>query len=591
MPSDPVSFALCTPGHLCFPSTRTLAETWSQNGVRVVTRQTGHLVFYRPDGRRFLATDPAGHPLHECEWQSNADGTVSLARARIRLDWNRWVGLKPGGLVNETRLNLATRPGWQRLTVEDLRQMAAQAMRVAMEEVRFFYGDDDLVIDVHGQATIRHRKDAFYVLDDGSFESARFMACMGAMHWDSIDFLPVVELFKSLLPGTGSATFELIRALYDDQHEGQANPRALRYRGIPTYPSEAAFRLFSSFFLPHAPSGADPLIVFMDQARAHEITWTPAPDPPVRYFYEQPSLCLTVQGERIQKATLADDGMGLPYVNPARRHVVPWDRSVTVRDKGVELIDRQQRQHMMIHVRCLQPMPSGPVPAPSPTDWRSVFVDGVPSVQAGEVFGAMLLYPEDHAPIGELAAQPFVADYLQDVAEQDREISHLVSQAGRILIENGDAVIATCMPFDHPREIVAYVRFPAFAVKQAQQIWSVCAELRRWEWLKLTRFMERKTAESTGECYDLAYVWLPYEDFVRPEALHAHGRMLASRIRPGGTAFVVGPVRFSSDLGQSGFDLCWEEPVESLPTFQMHRTILPKARVKTGLTLFHVKRS
>ena len=103
--------------------------------------------------------------------------------------------------------------------------------------------------------------------------------------------------------------------------------------------------------------------------------------------------------------------------------------------------------------------------------------------------------------------------------------------------------------------------------------------------------MERTATVSTGEHYDLAYMWVPYEDFERPEALEDHGRILASRIRSGGTAFVVGPLRFRRDLSQSGFDVCWEEPVESLPTFQMHRTILPKARVKTGLTLFHVQRS
>ena len=131
MSFDPVTFALQTPGHLSFPSTQAFVKHFEQSGGRVVTRETGHLVFYRPDGRRVLATDPGGHPLHECDWQSSADGTVSLARARIRLDWGQWIGLKPGGLVNETRLNLAMRPGWQGITPEDLRAMAAQAMGAA----------------------------------------------------------------------------------------------------------------------------------------------------------------------------------------------------------------------------------------------------------------------------------------------------------------------------------------------------------------------------------------------------------------------------------------------------------------------------
>ncbi|MFM8535695.1 MAG: hypothetical protein ACKOEC_19255, partial [Acidimicrobiia bacterium] len=236
--------ALTRPGSLTFPSNRPFAQDLTGNGGHVVRQASGHLVFFGPGHRRVLATDPDGNPLHECEWRTAPDGTARLLHARLKLDWGQWVGVKPGGLVNSTQLDLSKKPGWQRLRADDLRQMAAQAMQVPFEEVKFFYGDEDLVIDARGQATIRHHKDAFYVLDDGTFAQSRFMACMGAMHWHSIDFLPVVELFQSLLPGTGSATFELIRGLYDDQHDGQHQPPALRYRGIPTYPSEAAHRLF-----------------------------------------------------------------------------------------------------------------------------------------------------------------------------------------------------------------------------------------------------------------------------------------------------------------------------------------------------------
>ena len=34
----------------------------------------------------------------------------------------------------------------------------------------------------------------------------------------------------------------------------------------------------------------------------------------------------------------------------------------------------------------------------------------------------------------------------------------------------------------------------------------------------------------------------------------------------------------------------WSESVAGLPTFTMHKTILPNARLKTGLTLFHLRR-
>ena len=200
-----------------------------------------------PDGRSRRS------PLHECEWAEHADGPVYLVSARLYLDWGQWVGLKPNGLVNAMNLDLTTRPEWQSLTRQDLRIMASRAMGVAVEEVEFFYADEDLVLDGTGHATIRQRKDAFYVLEDGTWERARFMSCMSAMHWATIDYLPVVELFKSLLPGTGSAAFELIRGLYDDQNP--QNPRLLQYRGIPPIRQQRLSGCSAIFLRPRTGAG------------------------------------------------------------------------------------------------------------------------------------------------------------------------------------------------------------------------------------------------------------------------------------------------------------------------------------------------
>lgn len=592
MSSDPIASALHHPGHLWFPSTRALAKNFETSGGRVERLPTGHLIFYRPDGRRFLATDPAGHPLHECEWESRVDGRIALARARVRLDWGQWVGLKPGGLVNQTTLNLATKPGWQRLTPDDLRTMAAQALRVPIEEVRWFYRDEDLSIDAKGIATIRHRKDAFYALEDGGFDRARFMSCMGAMHWDHIDFLPVVELFKSLLPGTGSAAFELIRGLYDDQNKTKPTPRPLRYRGIPTYPSEAAFRLFSSFFVPQAPGGGSPLALFMDAARAHQITWLPVTQPPLRYFDPAQDLSLTVQGGVVQKATLAHESAGLPYVNPTGRRVVPLDRSLRVSGEQLILKDREEEKVFTLPCPGIT-LPTGAPAAPvSPIDWRTVFTDGVPVIRPADAYGAVLLYPEDDREIGELAAQPFVADYLQDLGEQDREIGSILSRAERVLIDNGDAVIATCVPFDRPRDYQAWIRHAAYAQRQAQQLWTQCAEVQRWEWLQRIRFVPAEAAsEGTPPLYDLAYQWVPYEWFNSATELTLLPERLRQVLRPAGQAFVIGPSSLRESLSKQKFHIHWEEAVQNLPTFRMHQTIVPKAKVKAGLTLFHVRPS
>ena len=98
--------ALAYPGNISFFGNHVFARDLAAAGGRCVEQSTGHLVFYRQDGLRFLATDPDGNPLHECEWGIDAGGNVTLLRARIRLDWGQWVGLKPAGLVNETSFNL-----------------------------------------------------------------------------------------------------------------------------------------------------------------------------------------------------------------------------------------------------------------------------------------------------------------------------------------------------------------------------------------------------------------------------------------------------------------------------------------------------
>ena len=593
MSPDPVSFALQNPTHLSFPSTRALADHWDQGGGRVVTRPTGHLIFYRPDGRRFLATDPLGHPLHECEWQSNAGGTVSLARARIRLDWGQWIGLKPGGLVNETRLNLAAKPGWRQITADHLRAMAAQALRVPIEDIRWFYRNEDFSIDINGMATIRHRKDALYVLNKGTFESARFMACMGAMHWDRIDFLPVVELFKSLLPGTGSAVFELIRGLFDDQNEGRPSPQPLRYRGIPTYPSEAAFRLFSSCFTPVVPAGGNPLALFMDQPRSHQLTWIPAQDPPLRYFESEQNLCLTVQGGLIRKATVADDSTGLSYVEARNRRMSPLDRRLEV--KGHELILKDRETQTGIQFRSEISVASTPSAeyVDSPVDWRTLFVQGVPPIRPAEAFGAVLSYPDDEEEIGELAAQPFVADFVQDLAEQDPELKTVLSRAERVLIDNGDTVIETCIACDRPRDYTIRSYYAAYAQRQAQELWIRCAAPQQWEWLRRIRIVPVSIWGRTivsPQPYDVIYQWVPYASFTDAAALKASVAWLRQLLRSQGSAFVVGPVGLRTVLAQYALLVVWEESVESLPTVQMHKSILPKARVKAGLTLFHIRR-
>jgi hypothetical protein len=90
--------------------------------------------------------------------------------------------------------------------------------------------------------------------------------------------------------------------------------------------------------------------------------------------------------------------------------------------------------------------------------------------------------------------------------------------------------------------------------------------------------------------YDVIYQWLPYASFTEAGALTASVTWLRQMLRPQGSAFVVGPGGLRTMLAQSALPIVWEESVESLPTVQTHKSILPKARVKADLTLFYIRR-
>lgn len=546
------------------------------------------MVVYGAHGRRILAADPEGNALHECEWFVDVDGAAQLRRARVRLDWGQWVGLKPGGLVNSTVLDLSRKTRWQRLKADDLRQMAAHALGVSLDDVRFFYNDDDVTIDVNGHATIRHRKDAFYILDDaGAFAHPRFMACMGAMHWGRIDFLPVVELFQSLLPGTGSSVFELIRGLYDDQNQDPATPLPLRYRGIPTYPSEAAFRLFSGYFVPQVSGGRLPFDVFMNPSSSAEVIWLPSPTPPRRYFDLNRHLCVTVKGRAVQKVTVADDPTGLPYQAVGAGSA---DRSVSVTKEALVLTDGQTTRAVPIHMSWGSLEESPEIPSRPSSSWKQLFVGSLPVVDPREAFSAILLYPDGDSEIDEASSQPFVADYLEDLIEESSTLSALRGRARHALIENFDGALQSCLCSRTMKQTVLYTR-PALAQRQAQIIWNNAAGSHRLSELAGIRFMAAADRHLIDQAtYDWIYRWISFASFTEPAHLAGAVADLRHALTSDGHAFLVGPPSLTEPIMSHGLHILSHELVETLPPFHMHRNILPRARLKPGLTLFHVRR-
>ena len=494
--------------------------------------------------------------------------------------------IEAGWPSNSTVLDLSRKPGWERLRADDLRHMAAQALHVSLDDIRLFYNDEDLVINAEGQATISHRKDAFYILDDGTFDHGRFMACMGAMHWSRIDFLPVVELFQSLLPGTGSAAFELIRGLYDDQNPDQAHPLPLRYRGIPTYPSEAAFRLFSGFFEPRVSGGRRPFEMFMNPSLSGEVTWLPATNPPRRYFDPSRNLCVTVKGSTVQKVTLSDDPTGLPYHQ--------WEqgrgtRYVAATPERLILMDGHTTRELPINPSWGPLQERTPAPPISSASWRDLFDGSPPIVNPIEAFSAVLLYPDDASEIEEVSSVPFVADYLQDLIEESPDLSSRRAKVRRTLIDNFDGALQACLVLSpNIDQVVLYTR-PAFAQRQAQLFWNNAASSNRLDQLTGTRFVavtEHNVIHQ--ERYDWIYRWIPFSSFDQPTDLAEAAAALQRSLTPGGYAFVVGPPSLHEPFTKSRLRILQTQSVEALPTFQMHRSILPQARLKPGLTFFHL---
>ncbi len=96
---DSARSVLTRSGTIVFPSNLSFLKDLAEAGGRMTRQPSGHLVFYGLNNRRILATDPDGNPLHECEWGSTASGKARLLRARIRLEWGQWVGLKPAELI------------------------------------------------------------------------------------------------------------------------------------------------------------------------------------------------------------------------------------------------------------------------------------------------------------------------------------------------------------------------------------------------------------------------------------------------------------------------------------------------------------
>ena len=558
---------------------------------RLVIAPTGQQILYAGHGARVLCTDPDGTILHECEWAQESDGRLKLARARVRLDSLLWIGLIPEATTHTTVLDLSRRTDRSPMSPDDLRRAAAQAWRVPPDDVRYFFPDSSFEWESDRRVTIHLKKDGLFLLEDSTFTHPRFLSYMGAIPWARIDLLNVVELFQSTLPGTGSAVLELIWGLCDDQRRSEGSI-PLRYRGLPTYPSEPAYGLFCSFFRPEVPNGENPHELFMDIQRANRIAWWPRHDPPWRYFDRVRQLVATVQGGAIQKVTGVDDPVGVPYVAPGTRGgFASCGRTAVVVENQLRLRDGGNIRQLT-----LDPVWGVTHDTPShgmasyPFDWRVFFGGSPPKLDPVTVQTLALFYPDDNTEVTELSTQPFVLEQLYVSLNRVGDLPTRLARIKRVFIDGFDAVAAGCIDLDYARQTTVLYRSPEWAQRHAQAIWDQAAQTGKLNAVRETRFLPFDGAHERvyKSKYDVVYSWIPFEAYEDRDRCARVLSAIATALTRGGLAFVVGPSRLGATLRAYSIRLLDSTGVRdllTLPLLQEHLRLHPRTCLNPTLAV------
>lgn len=555
--------------------------------LRIKIYPTGHIAFYNKEGRRFLFTDPEGHPLHECEWGKDAKGETRLVLLRMQLDSQQWLGIKPAAKTFSTLLDLQNVPGGQSISLDDLRQKAATAWKVPFSEVKYFYRDENFANLGDGKFEIHLTKDGLYALPDGSFDKPLFLSWMCSLNWATLDLIPVVELFQSALPGSGGAVFEFIWGLFDDQ--SRDTPLApLRYRGLPTYPSKEAFNIFSAFFIPSGPQGEDIMEVFMDSNRSHEITWVPRKDPPWRYFSDPHRVCVTVQDHFLYKVTALNDPMAIPYINCSRGARASCQRQVQVQKDSILLLDDENSREIPLDISW-QAKSERIAPQPKyPFSWKRFFNGEPPQADPVKAIFTLPFYPEGEALIEESSLQPMVLDQIFYYMEICPGMPEKLKKFDRVLIHTFDAVISGCIDCTHERDYTVLYGDAEFARKNAQLLWDYAASRNQLDALKRVRFLpENESVESAyREKYDMIFKWIPFVYYPEREICEQILQSLVNALNPGGILFLAGPEPIGGLFNYYGLNIRYSDPLVDMPFFQQHLRMCPENKAPADLAVF-----
>jgi len=569
---------------------------WFENGsasvanTRIIVNPTGHMVFFNNEGRRFLYTDPQGQPLHEALWTQDAKtGETQLALARMQLDNRQWVGIKPRAKSFQTQVDISSHDGWQKMSLDDLREKAAEAWRVPVSEVKYFYDDNHMVHQGDGKYNIQLTKDGIYALHEGAFDKSLFISFMFQINWAKLDLIPVVELFQSTLPGTGGAVFEFIWGIYNDQSREEKLP-ALRYRGLPSYPSKEAFNIFSAFFVPQGPEGKDIKKIFMNPMTSHEITWTAQKHAPTRYFSDDHKLVITAQDGYLYKVTVYDDPVTFPYTHCGVVRKPPIEREVRIGNQSFTLVEGERGREIPFDpIWGLRPQTLvTKSPVQHPFTWKWFFNGEPPQVDPIKVQYTVPLYPEGAADIDESALQPMVLDQIFYYMEMAPGMPQRLEKIDKVLIHTFDTVLAGCIDCTREREYTVLFSDPEFAQKNAQLLWNYAMSRDQLKNLQKVSFLPEKDhiAHAYSLQYGLIFKWIPFMYHQDREACESMLRDLAGALQPGGFLYLVGPRPLEGLFEHYELVRLYNDPIYNMPFFRQHLKMCPENQVNPDLCVF-----
>ena len=556
--------------------------------TRIKIFPTGHIVFYNQEGRRFLCTDPEGTPLHEALW-TQENGETQLGLARMQLDCKQWVGIKPRAKNFSSQIDISTHEGWEKMSLDDLREKAAEAWRVPVSEIKYFYDDNHMVHQGEGKYDIRLTKDGLYALQEGTFDKSIFISFMFQINWAKLDLIPVVELFQSTLPGTGGAVFEFIWGIFNDQsREEELQP--LRYRGLPTYPSNEAFNIFSAFFEPKGPEGKNIKSLFMNPQTSNEVTWTPQKHPPVRYFSEQQKIALTAQDGYLYKVTAFDDPIPFPYTNCGGVKKPPLEREVRIGNQSFTMLKGKEGREIAFEESWgLRPQTYLKTsPKKYPFTWEWFFNGEPPKIDPVKALYTVPFYPEGQADIEESSTQPMVLDQIFHYMEMAPAMASKLDKIDKVLIHTFDTVLAGCIDSSKDRQYTVLYSDPEFAQKNAQLLWNFAVSKDQLSNLEKVSFLQEADhiRDAYSEKYGLIFKWIPFMYHQDREACESMLTGIGEALEPEGFLFLVGPRQLQGLFDHYKLETLYSDPVYNMPFFRQHLKMCPENQVNPDLVVF-----